>query len=148
MENFDVVIVGGGHAGAQSATALRQSKFTGKILIISNESDLPYERPPLSKEYLAEEKSFERLLIRPAEYWIKNDIKFLLNEEAVSVDPRENLIVTNKGTKIQYENLIWAAGGVPRKPAIKGTDLEGVHVVRSRADVDGIKKDCLKFRTS
>ena len=66
---YDVLIVGGGHGGAQAAIALRQAKFAGTIAIVGDEPELPYERPPLSKEYLAGEKSFERLLIRPAAFW-------------------------------------------------------------------------------
>lgn len=64
----DVVIVGAGHGGAQAALALRKNKFPGSILMIGEEPELPYERPPLSKDYLAGEKSFERILIRPASF--------------------------------------------------------------------------------
>ena len=73
-ERYDVLIVGGGHAGAAAAIALRQEKFAGTIAIVSAEPELPYERPPLSKEYLAGEKSFERLLIRPASFWAERGI--------------------------------------------------------------------------
>ena len=66
MQHYDVLIVGAGHGGAQAAIALRQQKFEGSIAIVGDEPELPYERPPLSKDYLAGAKEFERLLIRPA----------------------------------------------------------------------------------
>ena len=67
--NFDIVIVGAGHGGAQAAIMLRQLKFEGSIAIVGEEPEIPYERPPLSKEYFAGEKPFERILIRPAKFW-------------------------------------------------------------------------------
>ena len=69
MKQFDVVIVGAGHGGAQAAIALRQQKFGGTIALIGDEPDYPYERPPLSKDYLAGEKPFERIMIRPPAFW-------------------------------------------------------------------------------
>ena len=69
MDRADVLIVGSGHGGAQAAIALRQHGFAGSVAIVGREAELPYERPPLSKEYLAREKPFERLLIRPAQFW-------------------------------------------------------------------------------
>ena len=68
-DRFDILIVGAGHGGAQAAIALRQRKFEGSIAMIGEEPEIPYERPPLSKDYLSGEKTFERLLIRPATFW-------------------------------------------------------------------------------
>ena len=68
-DKFDVLIVGAGHGGAQTAIALRGQGFDGSIGVIGDEPELPYERPPLSKEYFGGEKTFERILIRPATYW-------------------------------------------------------------------------------
>ena len=69
MKQFDVVIVGAGHGGAQAAVVLRQQGFDGSIALIGREPEPPYERPPLSKDYLAREKTFERLYIRPPSFW-------------------------------------------------------------------------------
>lgn len=69
MDNVDVLVVGAGHGGAQAAIALRQRKFDGSILVVGEEPELPYERPPLSKEHFSQEKSFEQMLIRPAQFW-------------------------------------------------------------------------------
>ncbi len=133
---FDVVIVGGGHAGAQAAVALRQEKFAGTIAIIAAEPELPYERPPLSKEYLSGDKSFERLLIRPAAFWAERGVDFLLGERVVAVDAEAKSVTTEKDRVVGYGELIWATGGEPRRLTCDGHDLRGVHAIRTRADVD------------
>ncbi|MDQ8755430.1 FAD-dependent oxidoreductase [Sphingosinicella sp. LHD-64] len=135
-DRYDVLIVGGGHAGAQAAIALRQNKFEGSIAIVSDEPDLPYERPPLSKEYLAGEKTFDRLLIRPETFWAERDVGLLLGRRITAVDADAHRVTTEDGASIGYGKLIWAAGGRPRRLACAGHDLTRVHAVRSRADVD------------
>jgi 3-phenylpropionate/trans-cinnamate dioxygenase ferredoxin reductase subunit len=135
---FDVLIVGGGHAGAQAAIALRQQKFDGTIAIVGDEPEFPYERPPLSKEYLAGEKPFERILIRPLSFWKERDITMVLGRRAVSVVPEDHQVVLENGKAVGYGNLIWAAGGRPRRLTCPGSDLKRVHGVRNRADVDQI----------
>ena len=135
---FDVVIVGGGHGGAQAAIALRAAGFDGSIAIIGREPELPYERPPLSKEYLAQEKPFERLHLRPAEYWREKRIELLLGKTVISVDPQAHMIGCLGEEAIRYGKLIWAAGGDPRALPLPGAELPGVHAVRDRADVDAI----------
>ncbi len=136
MLKYDVLIVGAGHGGAQAAIALRQAKFGGSIAIVGAEPDLPYERPPLSKDYLASEKSFERLLIRPPAFWDERDVTMLLGREVVSVDPVEHRVETDRGEKFAYGILIWAAGGGARRIGCGGHDLAGVHTLRTRADAD------------
>ena len=132
----DVLIVGGGHGGAQAAIALRQRKFAGTIAIVGEEPELPYERPPLSKDYLSGDKPFERILIRPAAFWSERDVTMRLGRRVVAVDPAGRCVGTDDGASIGYGILIWAAGGHPRRLACSGHDLFGVHGVRSRADVD------------
>lgn len=136
---FDVLIVGGGHGGAQAAIALRQHAFAGRVAILSDEALPPYERPPLSKDYLAGEKDFERLLIRPESFWAERQVELLLGERAVAIDPAGKAVTTATGTAIGYGALIWATGGQPRRLACPGADLAGVHVIRRRADVDHIR---------
>lgn len=133
---FDIVIVGAGHGGAQAAIALRQAKFEGTIAVIGDEPELPYERPPLSKEYFSGEKAFERILIRPAAFWAERNIEMLLNRHVVAVDPVAHSLTTADGATIGYGQLIWAAGGAPRRIGCAGNDLIGVHTVRTRADAD------------
>lgn len=133
---YDVVIVGAGHGGAQAAIALRQNKFEGSIAVIGDEPELPYERPPLSKEYFSGEKAFERIMIRPAAFWEERNVAMLLNRRVVAVDAEAHSLTTADGETIGYGQLIWATGGAPRKIPCAGNDLIGVHTVRTRADAD------------
>ncbi len=137
--HFEVLIVGGGHGGAQAAIALRQHGFTGSLAIASAEPDLPYERPPLSKDYLAGEKPVERLLVRPEGFWAERQVEMLLGMRIARVDADARLVMTEHGATIGYGSLIWAAGGTPRRLSCPGGDLAGVHVIRTRADVDAIR---------
>lgn len=136
MSAYDILIVGGGHAGAQAAIALRQNKYEGSIAIVGDEPEIPYERPPLSKDYLAGEKVFERILIRPAAFWPEREIAMLTGRRVVAVDPQARSVTTGDGSTIGYGTLIWAAGGSPRSLTCAGHNLVGVHAVRTRADVD------------
>ncbi|WP_311273454.1 MULTISPECIES: FAD-dependent oxidoreductase [unclassified Rhizobium] len=138
---YDVLIVGAGHAGAQAAISLRQYKFEGSIAIIGDEPELPYERPPLSKDYLSREKTFERLLLRPAQFWQERDITMLTGREVDMVDPSDMKVISDDGSVISYGSLIWATGGRPRRLRCSGRDLAGVHSVRTRADVDTIQAE-------
>ena len=133
---YDIVIVGAGHGGAQAAIALRQNKFEGSIAVIGDEPELPYERPPLSKEYFSGEKTFERILIRPAAFWDERQVEMLLGRRVVSVDAAAHSVTTADGETIGYGQLIWATGGSPRKIGCAGNELIGVHTVRTRADAD------------
>lgn len=136
MRQFDVLIVGGGHGGASAASSLRQHGFTGTVAIVTDEHEPPYERPPLSKEYLAQEKPFERILIRPETYWSERGIELHLGQRVIAVDPAGHQVALESGEALAYGALVWAAGGSPRKLSCSGHDLRGVHGVRTRADVD------------
>ena len=137
---FDVVIVGGGHGGAAQAAQLRQKGFAGSIAIVTAEPDLPYERPPLSKDYLAGEKSFDRMLLRPPAFWAERQVEVLTGTRVTAVDPATRRLATLAGD-IGYGTLIWAAGGDPRRLSCPGHDLAGIHAIRTRADVDALKAD-------
>ncbi|HEX7750825.1 MAG TPA: FAD-dependent oxidoreductase [Novosphingobium sp.] len=132
----DVVIVGAGHGGAQCAIALRQNGFTGSVVIIGREPEPPYERPPLSKEYFAREKTFDRLYIRPPQFWEEKQVDLLLSTEVTAVDPQTRTLTLSDGTSFGYGNLVWAAGGDPRRLSCPGSDLSGLHPVRTREDCD------------
>ena len=135
-EKIDVLIVGAGHGGAQAAIALRQKGFTGTIAVVGEEPEIPYERPPLSKDYLAGEKTFERILIRPAAFWAERAVEMLTGRCVVSVDADAHRVTLSDGEALHYGKMIWATGGHARKLQCAGHDLTGVHSVRSRADVD------------
>jgi 3-phenylpropionate/trans-cinnamate dioxygenase ferredoxin reductase subunit len=134
----DVAIVGTGHGGAQAAIALRQHGFAGSILLVGRDSVPPYERPPLSKEYLAGEKPFERLLIRPPAFWAERAIELMLEANVRSLDPATKTLAVSGGETVSYGTLIWAAGGDARRLSCPGALLPGTHVVRDKADSDAL----------
>lgn len=138
--DFDVVIVGGGHGGAAMAAQLRQRGYTGSLAIITAEPDLPYERPPLSKDYLAGEKSFDRMLLRPPAFWAERQVQLLTGTRVTAVDAPARRLASSGGT-IGYGQLVWAGGGDARRLACPGHDLAGIHAIRTRRDVDALKAD-------
>lgn len=132
-----ILIVGSGHGGAQTAIGLRSNPaFTGSITIVTDDTELPYERPPLSKDYFAGAKTFERLLLRPATYWQDRHVQILTGRRVVRVDTDAKHVITEDGTTLAYDTLVWAAGGRPRTLTCDGATLNGVHQVRTRADID------------
>jgi 3-phenylpropionate/trans-cinnamate dioxygenase ferredoxin reductase subunit len=137
----DVVIVGTGHGGAQAALALRQQGFAGSILMLGRDSAPPYERPPLSKEYLAGEKPFERILIRPPQFWAERDIGLMLETNVSKVDAATKTLALTGGGTVAYGTLIWAAGGDPRRLSCPGAHLGGIHAVRDKADTDRLRAE-------
>jgi 3-phenylpropionate/trans-cinnamate dioxygenase ferredoxin reductase subunit len=134
MTSYDVLIVGGGHGGAQVAIALRQQGFAGSLAIVGAEPHPPYERPPLSKDYLAGEKEFERLLIRPLSFWAERQVDLVLGHAVVSIYPETKTVTLEDDTQLGYGILIWAAGGKAKRLSCEG--FERVHTIRDRADTD------------
>ena len=141
MERADIIIVGSGHGGAAAAIALRQRGFEGTVAIVTRESELPYERPPLSKEYLAGEKPFERILIRKPEFWDERDIAVLRGRGVAAIDPQARRLTLSDESVMEYGRLIWSAGGDARRLDCPGSDLSGIHAVRDRRDVDALKAE-------
>ena len=141
MEHYDVVIVGSGHGGAQAAIALRQAGHEDTILMVSRDRNPPYERPPLSKDYLAGEKPFEKILIRPEQFWADRNVTLRLGANANEIDPRAHTIALSDDTKVTYRKLIWAGGGDARRLSCPGADLAGVHTIRGRRDTDALKAE-------
>src|SRR5690349_16313117 len=115
MTSYDVLIIGGGHGGAQAAIALRQQGFAGSLAIVGADPNPPYERPPLSKDYLAGEREFDRLLIRPLAFWAERQVALLLGKTVTAVDPAAKIVTLADGRTLGYSTLIWAAGGRPKR---------------------------------
>ena len=136
MTEADVVIVGTGHGGAQAAIALRQQGFAGSSLMVGRDQAPPYERPPLSKDYLAGKKPFERILIRPPSFWAERDIGLKLGTTVTRIDPAAQSLAVARGDSIGYGTLIWAAGGDPRRLSCPGAQLQGIYALRDKADTD------------
>ena len=136
MDHADIIIVGSGHGGAQAAIALRQNGHEGSIAMIGRERTHPYERPPLSKEYLAGEKPFERIYIRPPQFWIDKDIDVRLGNAVIEVDAMAKTVLLSDDSKMSYRKLIWATGGDARRLSCSGAELDGIHTVRNHTDVE------------
>ncbi len=141
VDRYDVLIVGTGHAGAQAAVSLRQFGYAGSIALIGEEGHLPYERPPLSKDYLAGGRSSETLLLRKPGYWSEKGIAVLLDRRIDGVDAASHTVVTGGGDTLGYGTLVWCAGGSARRLSCDGGDLAGVHTIRTRADVDLMRSE-------
>ncbi|MEO1491640.1 MAG: FAD/NAD(P)-binding oxidoreductase [Pseudomonadota bacterium] len=136
---YDVLIVGAGHGGTKLATTLVQQNFTGSIGLISADPNPPYERPPLSKDYFLGEKPFERLLFRPEAFWADSGVDLVSGRRVVSVNADAHRIGLDDGSAAGYGTLVWATGGDARRLTCPGSDLPGIHTVRTRTDIDTIK---------
>ncbi len=134
----DIVIVGTGHGGAQAAIALRQQGHDSTIMMVGRDSVPPYERPPLSKEYLAGDKVFERIMIRPEKFWADKGIELRLGSGVSAVDPMAHTITLSDDSVIGYRKLIWAGGADPRRLSIPGSNLKGIYYVRDKRDADAM----------
>jgi 3-phenylpropionate/trans-cinnamate dioxygenase ferredoxin reductase subunit len=133
--------VGSGHGGAQAAIALRQAGHDAPIIMLSRDRTPPYERPPLSKDYLSGEKPLERILIRPEGFWAERGIDLRLGTNVAEVDWLAHELVTGSGARLGYRKLIWAGGGDARRLSCPGGDLAGIHTVRHRSDVDTLRAE-------
>ncbi|MBB3038014.1 NAD(P)/FAD-dependent oxidoreductase [Hoyosella altamirensis] len=132
------IIVGGSHAGAQLCASLRQEGWDGELLVIGDEPILPYHRPPLSKAYLAGKSTLDELLIRPADFYAKNDIAFR-HAGVVSIDRDAHSLTLSDGEKVGYDKLALCLGARPRRLPLAGTELAGVHYLRYAADIEAIR---------
>ena len=137
-DHADIVIVGTGHGGAQVAIALRQKGHEGSILMIGRDTSPPYERPPLSKEYLAGDKGFERIMIRPEKFWADKNIDLKLGSGVTDIDPVAHTVTLSDGSVIGYRKLIWSGGGDPRRLGCAGANFKGVFYVRDKRDADAM----------
>jgi len=138
MKNSVAIIIGASHAAAQLTTSLRQEGWDGDILVIGDEPYLPYHRPPLSKTFLAGEKTVDDLLIRPAAFYEKNNIQFKQGR-VIAINRTQQTLTLSDGTQLAYDKLALCMGARVRKAAIVGEELSGVHYLRNIADVKGIQ---------
>ena len=140
MTGRHIVIVGAGQAAAQAILTLRQKKFDGRITLVGEEDLPPYQRPPLSKKYLAGELDRERLFLRPLAFYEKNGVDLQLGVRAEELDPDRRRVRLNDGRSLDYDGLLLATGSRVRRLNIPGSDLPGIHYVRNVADVDSISE--------
>ena len=132
------VIVGGGLAGAKAVGALRDSDFDGQIILFAEEEHLPYERPPLSKEYLAGKKTLSDFTVQNSDWYRDHDIDLRLAARVSALDPAAHTVGLPDGTTVHYDKLLLATGSGSKRPPIPGSDATGVHYLRTYDDAEAL----------
>jgi 3-phenylpropionate/trans-cinnamate dioxygenase ferredoxin reductase subunit len=140
------VIVGANLAGGTAAITLREEGFDGEIVLIGAEPHLPYERPPLSKEYLQGKKPFEEALLKPITFYTEHTIQTRLGIRATRLDPRQQVVELEDGERVHYNKVLVATGVRNRRFRLPGMELEGIYDLRTVADADLIRTESVKGR--
>ena len=134
-----ILIIGGGQAGAQAIDTLRREGFKGRLILVSDEPQLPYQRPPLSKKFLSGELAAERLLFRHQSFYDDHGIELKLGVRATQLDAAVRKVVLSNGEEVVYDRLLLCLGAMSRQLTCPGADLPGVHYLRTIADVPQIQ---------
>lgn len=135
-----VVIIGAGHAAGQLVASLRQKKFAGQITLLGEEPWYPYQRPPLSKKFLAGDMPAERLYVKPQSFYDDDpNVHVIVNTRVTSIDRDNQSVQTQSGQAFDYDFLILATGSRPRELALPGAELDGVYYLRGIDDVNAIR---------
>lgn len=138
MASTTFVIVGGGLAGAKAAEALRDSDFDGQLILFADEEYLPYERPPLSKEYLAGKKTLNDFTVQNADWYRDHDVDLRLRARVSALDASAHIVGLANGTRVHYDKLLLATGSASNRPPIPGSDAAGVHYLRTYDDASAL----------
>ncbi|MFF1644298.1 NAD(P)/FAD-dependent oxidoreductase [Streptomyces sp. NPDC058240] len=133
------VIVGGGLAGAKAAETLREEGFSGRVILLGDERDHPYERPPLSKGYLSGKEERDSVFVHETAWYAGADIELHLGQPVTSLDRKARAVQLGDGTVVHYDKLLLATGAEPRRLPVPGTDLAGVHHLRRLAHADRLR---------
>ncbi|WP_034263427.1 NAD(P)/FAD-dependent oxidoreductase [Actinospica robiniae] len=139
MASTTFVIIGASLAGAKGAEALREAGYSDRIVLIGDETEVPYERPPLSKQYLQGKQELEKAFVHPAEWYGDHDIDLRLGTTAAAIDRDGRSVTLADGTRVAYDALLLATGSSPRRLPVPGGNLEGVHYLRRIPDCEQIK---------
>jgi 3-phenylpropionate/trans-cinnamate dioxygenase ferredoxin reductase subunit len=134
------VIVGAGLAGAKAAETLRQEGFDGRVVLVGAEDERPYERPPLSKDYLRGEVGREKVYVHDEGFYAEHDIELRPGRTAVGLDTSSGEVALDAGERLRYDRLLITTGAEPRRLSIPGADLEGIHYLRSVQDSDALRE--------
>ncbi len=135
-----MVIVGGGVAGGNAAATVREEGFSGRVVLISQESGVPYGRPPLSKTYLRSEEDLEGWYVRPAGWYEDHDVE-LLPSRVVAIDTAARAVVLDSGRQLGYQRVLIATGGRNRRLGVPGAELAGIRYLRTVAECEAIKAE-------
>ncbi|MEE1843601.1 FAD-dependent oxidoreductase [Streptomyces sp. NPDC007076] len=133
------VIVGGGLAGAKAAETLRTEGFSGRVILLGDERDHPYERPPLSKGYLSGKEARDSVFVHEPAWYAGAEIELHLGQPVTSLDRKAHAVQLGDGTVVHYDKLLLATGAEPRRLPVPGTDLAGVHHLRRLAHADRLR---------
>jgi 3-phenylpropionate/trans-cinnamate dioxygenase ferredoxin reductase subunit len=134
------VIVGAGLAGAKAAETLREEGFDGRVILIGAEPERPYERPPLTKDYLRSESPREKAYVHSEDFYREHDIELITDTAVTAIDPGRSRITLADGGELGYDRLLLATGAEPRRLPIPGAELDGVYYLRTLADCDALRK--------
>jgi 3-phenylpropionate/trans-cinnamate dioxygenase ferredoxin reductase component len=140
MSEQTFIIVGASLAGATAAAELRERGFDGRVVLIGSEPDLPYERPPLTKDYLRGESPREKARVHPDGFYEQHEIELETGATATALDVSGRRLTLDDGREIGYDKLLLATGAEPRRLTVPGTDLDGVHYLRTLADADRLRE--------
>jgi 3-phenylpropionate/trans-cinnamate dioxygenase ferredoxin reductase subunit len=138
-DNRTFVVIGGGLAGAKTAEVLRERGFEGHIVLFAAEPHLPYERPPLSKDYLKTGDKLEDVFVHDKDWYAAHDVEVRTGTAVASIDRDAKQVVTASGERTAYDRLVLATGSSPRRLSIPGVDLEGVYSLRTIEDSQAIR---------
>jgi len=139
MTKQTFVIVGAGLAGAKAAQELREHGFDGRVVLIGSEPDRPYERPPLSKDYLRGESEREKAYVHPAGFYEEQDIELMTASAVAAIDPGASRVLLEDNRELAYDRLLLTMGAEPRRLPIPGAELNGIHYLRTFADCDALR---------
>ncbi len=134
------VIVGASLAGAKAAEALREEGFDGRVVLLGKEDERPYERPPLSKDYLRGESEREKVYVHPEGFYEEHDIELRTGTEVERIDTGASEVELHGGERIGYDRLLLTTGSEPRRLSVPGADLDGVLYLRELQDSDALAK--------
>src|ERR1700761_4381537 len=124
------VIVGASLAAANAAQALREEGFDGRVILVGEETELPYERPPLSKDYLLGKSGREKLFAQPEDWYAGHNVELRLGETATGIDRGAQEVVLASGSTVPYDKLLLTTGSSPRRLSVPGAGADGVHYLR------------------
>jgi 3-phenylpropionate/trans-cinnamate dioxygenase ferredoxin reductase component len=136
-----IVIVGAGQAADQAVHTLRRKGFTGKLAVVGDEPWLPYQRPPLSKKYLAGALDRDRLVLRPQHFYTEHSVETHLGRRVNEISRKDRRVRLDDGSVLPYDALLLATGSRPRPLTVPGANLPGVHTLRTIEDVERIRTD-------
>jgi 3-phenylpropionate/trans-cinnamate dioxygenase ferredoxin reductase subunit len=133
------VIIGASLAGAKAAETLREQGFAGRVVLVGDDAERPYERPPLTKDYLRDESPREKAYVHSESFYAEHDIELLSGTAATALDPARKRVTLDGGQELGYDRLLLSTGAQPRRISIPGAELGGVYYLRTLADCDALR---------